>query len=66
MLFRSKIITVLDYTEVVDGITTYEWTITDTGIGMSKEYLKHIFEPFSQEGMILEVHNRELDWECRL
>ena len=45
----GKIITVLDYTEVVDGITTYEWTITDTGIGMSKEYLKHIFEPFSQE-----------------
>ena len=44
----GKIITVLDYTEVVDGITTYEWTITDTGIGMSKEYLKHIFEPFSQ------------------
>lgn len=45
----GKIITVLDYTEVVDGITTYEWTITDTGIGMNKEYLKHIFEPFSQE-----------------
>ena len=22
------------YSEVVDGITTYEWTITDTGIGM--------------------------------
>lgn len=22
-----------DYTEAVDGITTYEWTITDTGIG---------------------------------
>ena len=45
----GKIITVSDYTEAVDGITTYEWTITDTGIGMSKEYLKHIFEPFSQE-----------------
>ena len=45
----GKIITVLDYTEAVDGITTYEWTITDTGVGMSKEYLKHIFEPFSQE-----------------
>lgn len=38
-----------DYTEAVDGITTYEWTITDTGIGMSREYQEHIFEPFSQE-----------------
>ena len=27
-----------DYTEAVDGITTYEWTITDTGIGMSREF----------------------------
>ena len=45
----GKITTVADYTEAVDGITTYEWTITDTGVGMSKEYQKHIFEPFSQE-----------------
>ncbi len=28
----------------------YTSVITDTGIGMSPEYLKHIFEPFSQEG----------------
>jgi len=27
----------------------YQWTIQDTGIGMKQEYLKHIFEPFSQE-----------------
>ena len=25
------------YAEAVDGITIYEWTITDTGIGMSRE-----------------------------
>lgn len=33
-----------------DGKTvTYQWVITDTGIGMSKEFLKHIYEPFAQE-----------------
>ncbi len=28
---------------------SYRYVIADTGIGMSEEFLKHIFEPFSQE-----------------
>ena len=32
-----------------NGTVTYRWTISDTGVGMSEEYLRHIFEPFTQE-----------------
>lgn len=32
-----------------NGIAQICFEISDTGIGMSKEYLKHIFEPFTQE-----------------
>lgn len=28
---------------------TYQWTITDTGIGMSKDFLPKLFDPFVQE-----------------
>ena len=32
-----------------DDVVTYQWIIHDTGIGMSEEFLSHIFEPFVQE-----------------
>lgn len=32
-----------------DNTVTYRWVISDTGIGMSEEFLKHIYEPFAQE-----------------
>ncbi len=32
-----------------DGKGLYQFHIRDTGIGMSKEYITHIFEPFSRE-----------------
>ena len=45
----GKITTIVDVASEGDGICTYRWIITDTGAGMSKEFLKHIFEPFAQE-----------------
>jgi signal transduction histidine kinase/ActR/RegA family two-component response regulator len=39
-----------------DGLrVTYRWIISDTGIGMSPEFVEHIFEPFAQEGASLDV-----------
>lgn len=32
-----------------EGYAGYVFTVKDTGIGMSKEFLKHIFEPFERE-----------------
>lgn len=32
-----------------DGCANYEFVVQDTGIGMSKEFVTHIFEPFERE-----------------
>ena len=32
-----------------DGKVTYRWIISDTGVGMSPEFLTHIYDSFSQE-----------------
>ncbi len=37
-------------TEKTDGVqVVYKVTISDTGIGMSEEFLSHLFEPFARE-----------------
>lgn len=39
----------VDVIEKRDDHCIYQWIISDTGIGMSEEFLEHIFEPFVQE-----------------
>ncbi|MBD5585091.1 MAG: transporter substrate-binding domain-containing protein [Clostridia bacterium] len=35
--------------EAQGGYASYEFSVKDTGIGMSSEFLKHVFEPFERE-----------------
>lgn len=39
----------MEETALDDDTVTFRFTISDTGIGMSEEFVKHIFEPFARE-----------------
>ena len=37
------------YSSSKEGFATYEFRVKDNGMGMSEEFLKHIFDPFERE-----------------
>ena len=45
----SVYVCVSEMPDAEDGYACYEFRIRDTGIGMSREFLKDIFEPFERE-----------------
>ena len=40
---------IVQLSEAQEGCASYEFRVKDTGIGMSREFLKHVFEPFERE-----------------
>ncbi len=45
----GKVTTMVEAFPGEKGMCTYRWTISDTGVGMSPEFLEHILDPFTQE-----------------
>ena len=48
----GKIIVSCEEISSDDRIAVFEFTCTDNGIGMSEEFQKHLFEPFTQENRL--------------
>ncbi|WP_294147838.1 PAS domain-containing hybrid sensor histidine kinase/response regulator [uncultured Clostridium sp.] len=46
--------------EKTAGDIRYRFTVQDTGIGMSEEFLKHIFEPFTREQTVERIEGTGL------
>ncbi len=40
---------VIQTAEAPEGYASYEFRVKDTGIGMGREFLQHVFEPFERE-----------------
>ena len=57
----GKISTRVEAQDVRDGWCVYRWTISDTGVGMSQEFLDHIFV-FSGAGCNVDPGSKKSRW----